>query len=202
MDLENYKETFKRGENIDFLMSKKKIVIWFFSFLGVACLCACVFLPSISSEIEGYVKILGIVAVIACVYGALRLGKFLFGKQQPQLFSVNKDSLIIYNTPVSALLSKDSACAIIPWNEILDLEIKEIEVKQASRKFPFIVLKCNYSAIQNLQAPNQPFEKMFQIYHTTNDSLFLYTKSWIDISQENILTLLKEFHKEATSQKQ
>lgn len=37
MDIESYKEAFKRGENIDFYVSRKKLYFLFYLFLASLC---------------------------------------------------------------------------------------------------------------------------------------------------------------------
>ena len=197
MDISQYKEAFKRGENIDFPISRKKLYFFFFLFLGVSCLCACAFLPSLSSKIEGYIKILAIFTCFFCFYSALRTGKGLFFKQYSQFLSLNKEYLVIYDKTIPALLSNKNSCAIIPWSEILDLEIKKI--KKGRYEYFYIVLKCDFPTIQRIQ--EQLPEKLFKTHYTENDYLFLNSKPWLDISLEDLLNLLQEFHKEATSQK-
>lgn len=198
MDIEKYKEAFKRGENIDFYVSRKKLYFFFFLFLGSACLCVCAFLPNFSSKMDGYMKILGILSCFFLLYSVLRIGKGLLFKQHSQFLSLNKEYLVIYDKTIPALLSNKNSCAIIPWGEILDLEIQKIET--AEKKHPYIALKCGFPAIQRIQ--EQLPEKIFKTHYIENNYLFLNTKPWLDIPIEDMLTLLKEFHKEATSQQQ
>lgn len=160
-------------------------------------------------DIEGYgkifgivvedCKILGIIVGIVSGYGALRLGKGLLFKQQSKFLSLNKESLIIYNTVVPTLLSNKNPCAIIPWGEILDVEIEKM-IRQ--EKHSYIVLVCNLSIIQSV--PKQLPEKIFMTHFIDirDNCLFLRTETWLDVPFKDIFNLIQEFHKEATAKLQ
>ena len=196
MDIESYKEAFKRGENIDFLISRSKLYFFFFLFLGVTILMCLI--PILSLEVDGYVKILAILCGTFCFYAALRTGKALLFKQHSQFLSLNKEFLVIYDKTIPALLSNKNPCAIIQWNEILDLEIQKIEI--SGKKHPYIAFKMNFSTIQRIH--EQLPEKIFKTHYTEDGYLFLNSKPWLDIPIEDMLTLLKELHKEATAKPQ
>ena len=137
MDLENYKEAFKRGENIDFFFSKKAIIVWGSLFGGLSLFgIIMMFSPNI------WVKIVGILAFLFLGFYAFVPVRSLFAKQQPQVISLNKEYLVVYDVPASALLGKENPCAIVPWNEILDLKIGPLDGT--------IILKCNPTTIQNI----------------------------------------------------
>ena len=97
MDLENYKEAFKRGENIDFYVSRERMCLAIFIFLVFAVYGVHVLLSSFSSGIEDWREIIVIIAGICCLYATLRVGKGLLFKQHSLLLSLNKESLLIYD---------------------------------------------------------------------------------------------------------
>lgn len=197
MDISQYKEAFKRGENIDFLVNKKKMLSIFAIFVGLMAFCVVMFLSP-----QVVAKIIGALLFICMGYFVLIMGKNLLNKQQPQVLSLTRESLIIYDVPVSALLGGKNTCAIIPWNGVLDLGTETIETRNYS-KFSYIVLRCTPDTIQNVKEhEKQVSGKLLRIYEVRNDLLLLNLETWVDVPVKDMLDLIKELHKEATAKLQ
>lgn len=197
MDISQYKERFKKGENIDFLINKKKMLSIFAIFVGLMAFCVVMFLSP-----QVVAKIIGALLFICMGYFVLIMGKNLLNKQQPQVLSLTRESLIIYDVPVSALLGGKNTCAIIPWNGVLDLGTETIETRNYS-KFSYIVLRCTPDTIQNVKEhEKQVSGKLLRIYEVRNDLLLLNLETWVDVPVKDMLDLIKELHKEATAKSQ
>ena len=202
MDIEKCREAFKRGENVAFPISIGNLYFFFFVLLVFAIYSGHLLLSSFSSGIEDWRKIIIIVASPFFCYATLRLGKCLFVKQKPQLFSVNKDYLLIYDKTISSLFNNKNSHIIIPWEEILGLEIKKV-IEESGHKRTYLAFKCKSSTIKNIQEHQEQISvKLFRSYGIVEGVLMLNTKTWLDMPIEDVLDLLQEFHKEATSQKQ
>lgn len=188
MDLENYKEAFKRGENIPFLLSKKKMIFWTIIFMIFACIGLWMLLPGSNGEV------LGLACFLFFGYSGLLCAKTLFRRQMPPVISLNKDFLEIFLNP----LNRNSSFISIQWSEIL-----YIGKGRKGHKTYYLELVCIDTVMQkfrNLMKFNSG--RMFRTYILEDNFILLKTDCFMETSLSDLLTLLKEFHKEATSQQQ
>lgn len=189
MDITSYKEAVKRGENVEFTLSKKKLL------LGTLILIGVIIGSAIMTYIGDIPLIIGILVCIICGFFAQIMGRALLRRPTPPVIYVNRELVGIFLAPIS----KNSAFLPIKWKDILDMEIQEIKNGKGSR-IHYLALKCTDSTIQDIL--NQiKFNSggMFRIYKLRNNFILLQIESLIDIPLSDLLTLMKEIHKEATT---
>lgn len=196
MDITAYRETLKRGETVSFSLSKKKMFWWPILFIGLA-----VFGAGMALFSRGDTKMLlfGIFAFIFSGILAVLMGKCLFSSHLPLVLAINKEVLTVYDLPISALLGGKNPAALIPLHEILDIDIKAIQIKNSQESF--LALQCVPSAVQNIkQHEKQVSGKLLKIYEVIGeDVIALNGASLIDIPLSDFLTLLKDLHKGISS---
>ena len=137
-----------------------------------------------------------IAGFIISVYFAVRIGQSLFSGKFPQILSANKDFLGIFDKPIS-LFGKDDSFVLISWKDILDIKTEIIGGRKGSATY--IVLQCTDSAIQNVINHRKKISGggILRVYEIKDNLIILNATSLLDISLTDLLTLLKEIHKEA-----
>ena len=189
MDITSYKEAVKRGENVEFSLSKKKLL------LGTLILLVFIIASAIMSYIGEMPIFIGILIFLICGFFAQIMGRALLRRPTPPVIYINKDLVGIFLSP----MSKNSPFLPIKWNDIVDMEIEVIKGSKGSRTY-YLVLSCTDSAIQNiLNQIKYASGGMFKIYKIKNNLVWLRIDSLIDIPLSDLLTLMKEAHGEATA---
>ncbi len=199
MDITAYKETLKRGETVSFLLSKKKILPLFILCVVLALGGVCLAFLS-KGEVEGLV--VGVASLLVFGISALLVGKGLAARQIPVL-TMNKEVLTIYELSIPALSGKQIPGALIPWHEILNMDIQTIKMQKGGST-SYIVLQCVPLTIQNIkQYKKQISYKLFRVYEIEGEEfLVLNLSAWLDIPLEDLLALLQEAHAQAIAPQQ
>lgn len=196
MDITACKEIWKRGETVNFPLSKKKMFWWPILFIGMA-----VFGAGMALFSKGDTKMLlfGIFAFVFSGVLAVLMGKCLFSSRLPQVLSINKEVLTIYDLPISALLGGKNPSVLIPLHEIVDMDAKTIRIRNSQDSY--LMLQCLPSTLQNIkQHEKQVSGKLLKIYEVIKeDTITLNGASLIDIPLADLLALLKDLHKEISS---
>ena len=196
MDIFLIKEKINRGENVDFLVGKKKLT---------ALTGAFVVLMLIGVAIAFFAKNIlfgGVMLCLICGYFALQMGKALLSPQLPAVLLINKDFLGIFDKPI-ALFGKSDAYATIEWKEISDIKMEVLGGRRGSTT-PHIILQCTNSAIQNLNNHKQQIagSGLFRVYEIAGNSVILNSPSFMDIPLKDVFDLLKEIHKDTNTARQ
>lgn len=193
MDIAYLKEKIKHGENIPFLLSKKKML--FVSIIFIIFACISIWMAFSGNTLSA--KVVGIACLLLCGYFGLLFVKPLFRRQMPPVISLNKNCLDIFLNP----LNENSPFISIQWSDILNIYI-EIVKGSKGRKTYYLALTCIDSAMQNIQ--NQIKQLSFvsiRICSIRNNIVLLNISSFIDISLSDILHLLEEIHKDLTAER-
>lgn len=193
MDITAYQEAIRKGQTIDFAISKKKIA---------ALILLCVGLAIASSGMIFFSKrdvggmLIGIVSFFVFAGTAWILGRSLSNHRVPKVLSISKDVLTVYDLSLSALAGKNSPCVLIPWHEIIDLSIETFKTRNAQNTY--LVLECTAPTIQNIQQhQKQVSGNLLRAYEINDNFVLLNLHSWLDISLQELLELLRELHQES-----
>lgn len=193
MDIAYLKEKIKHGENIPFLLSKKKMI--FVSIIFIIFACISIWMAFSGNTLSA--KVVGIACFLLCGYFGLLFVKPLFSRQMPPVISLNKDCLDIFLNP----LKQNSPFISIRWGDISYIYIEIVKGSKGHKNY-YLALTCTDSAIQNIQ--NQLKQLSFvsiRICSVRNNIVLLNISSFIDISLSDLLPLLEETHKDLTAER-
>lgn len=197
MDLTTYKKILEQDQIIEFFLKKKKIipltVIYIgISLLGIACLCLG---SSLSNKLVGLMMFLiGLGVVLPRLY--------ILKHPEPYVFAVDKTGFYLYDIPYCSQQIKGFHSVFIPWSAILHLQFNT-----RGRDVPvvtFLTISEIYETLQqhtNQIRRNTMLDRLGIHVYSYHEDLILISLDDLDISLQDIQTLLQDLHKSTTQPK-
>ncbi len=133
MDITAYQEAIRKDQTIDFAMGKKKTMWIPICYIGLV-ICSGWMIFFSNRGIMGV--LVGICGLLSTIPFGLLTKRFL-SKDLPKILSVNKEVLTIYDGTTTTLLGKTNSFVLIPWHEIIDLDMETVEVRTSRFLIPY-----------------------------------------------------------------